>query len=267
MFRLLEALASYLDDGPEEFNKGKKRTKISNKKFFEKELYLFNYDFDDESMYQNWKQDEPNPFDENDVGRFDGKKVIFNYLYKKNGKKWYQDDLDELENLCLEGKSFLEIASKTERTEQAVLSKLKSLDWVFDLTNQGSVFLTKYDGIKVKKQIRYSPKSFYNSKLYFDTKIFKTIPKLEFPLPLKFVNKEELDIVFKFNGEEKKIHIEDNLMTYRLGENITNKDLYNSEIEISNSHLGNVSVNFKELDGNWSEYLLITSFFKKHNII
>ena len=143
MFRLLEALASYLDDGPEEFNKGKKRTKISNKKFFEKELYLFNYDFDDESMYQNWKQDEPNPFDENDVGRFDGKKVIFNYLYKKNGKKWYQDDLDELENLCLEGKSFLEIASKTERTEQAVLSKLKSLDWVFDLTNQGSVFLTK----------------------------------------------------------------------------------------------------------------------------
>ena len=47
----------------------------------------------------------------------------------------------------------------------------------------------------------------------------------------------------------------------------SSSNIQDSEIEISNSHLGNVSVNFKELDGNWSEYLLITSFFKKHNII
>ena len=262
---LLKLFLSLLEDPDAGFTKkGRKSAKISTNKFIENEFFIFNFDFSSQKYVKNWKKDEPNPWDPDDKPRYQGEKVVFNWLYENHGKRWDNESLEKLNTMCREGKSFLEIAAEFKRTETSLMSRLNSMGWEFQLTNHGKLYLVNKE---TAETINYSPKSIYHGKLILEESWFSQNLTLSFPLPLRFTKKEELMLELEIDGNVKIIEIEDNFMSYIISKKP--QTLLNStNVILRNELLGQVEIDFTQFSKNaWSELYLLTYYFKKINLI
>jgi len=263
---LLKLFLSLLDDPNSGFTKkGRQSAKISTQKFIENEFFMFNYDFENIKYFENWSLEEINPFDiNNDVAVHDNKKVVFNWSLENHGKRWSEEHLNKLEEMCIQGKSFLEMAYELKRRETSLMSRLNSQGWQYELTYNGELSLVNTEK---HHKFNYSPKSIYNGTLVLDQSWFNKSLTLSFPLPLMFADESELDIEFGVEGNMKSIKIQPNLMSYVL----TNKPINfinKSNVIIRNPVLGEVIVDFAEYSNSkWSEIYLRTLYFKKINVI
>ena len=104
--------------------------KVSIKKFFDKQFYLFNVQFDNQEFMEKF-----HPISDT--------QLELKYSLDKSGKKWSKEDIFLLEQFCKDGLSFLEFTQEFERKPESIYKKMNTLGWTFQINGKGKLRLIK----------------------------------------------------------------------------------------------------------------------------
>ena len=158
----------------------------------------------------------------------------------RHGKKWTIEDINLIENMCIEGKSILEILFESGRTIGPLIRKLNEIGWFFEFVD-GIFKLVQYQIVeseyRAQNTIIYYPKRLNYGFLTIKKSLFGTLIKLEFEYPFPKVNQKDLEVKISYNDVTKFIQINQDLCSYTLYNG--SKDVFNSTFVIENKKLNN----------------------------
>ncbi len=200
--------------------------KLINNKF-----YLLNFDFNDSSLINYFYIDSYL----NDL-------VFENQDLSNHGKRWTEEHFKSIKSAASEGKSFIEIVINTKRKPETVYKKMLDLDLNFSHNKYEGTF----DLIQPNdEKINYNPKNILNGSLQLVEGWFSSFVYLNFPLPIIFEERAELEIEVYINDEfVKKVMIDNHLMNYEILK-VTN-NWKDQKIKLYNTHLGSFTFYMKD---------------------
>ena len=184
---------------------------------------LLNYDFENKNI--------------NSCITFDNKTqdIVISTEAFRHGKKWTIEDINLIENMCIEGKSILEMLFESGRTIGPLIRKLNEIGWFFEFVD-GIFKLVQYQiaesEYRAQNTIIYYPKRLNYGFLTIKKTLFGTLIKLEFEYPFPKVNQKDLEVKISYNDVTKFIQINKDLCSYTLYNG--SKDVFNSTFVIEN---------------------------------
>tara|TARA_B100000989_G_scaffold298885_1_gene290758 strand:- start:2431 stop:3231 length:801 start_codon:yes stop_codon:yes gene_type:complete len=208
--------------------------KVSIKKFFDKQFYLFNVQFDNKQFMEKFR-----PISDT--------QLELKYSLDKSGKKWSKEDIFLLEQFCKDGLSFLEFTQEFERKPESIYKKMNTLGWTFQINGKGKLRLIKViDEDKI--EVNYNPKHLANGKFVLeDVGVFKSQIYLNFDLPVDFKNKKDLRLNLKVNNRENvEVDISKHKTSYLIMEESIKKMNFHT-IHIANDYLGSLKIELSDL--------------------
>ena len=165
----------------------------------------------------------------------------------RHGKKWTDEDIQNLLEMCYQGKSILEMLVKSGRKIGPLLRKLNEYGWFFE-REDNNIRLVQYEIVendfKAKNTIIYNPKHFFYSYLKIKKSWFSTEVIIGFKYPFKNVDKKDLDIKYFHNNTSKTIQINKDFSTYTLHNG--SNEIFNSEFKITHPKLGEMTYTLGE---------------------
>ena len=189
---------------------------------------LLNYDFENTDVNSCITFDDIN------------EELIISTEIFRHGKKWTIEDINLIEEMCIEGKSILEMLVHSGRKIGPLIRKLNDIGWFFEFVD-GIFKLVQYEIIdndyKAKNTIIYYPKRLNYGFLTIKKSLFNTLIKLEFEYPFPEVNRKDLEVKVSYNDITKSIQINKDLCSYTLYSG--SKDIFNSTFVIENEKLNN----------------------------
>ncbi len=189
---------------------------------------LLNYDFENKDM------NSCITFDNNN------QEIVISTEAFRHGKKWTTEDINLLENMCIEGKSILEMLFESGRTIGPLIRKLNEIGWFFEFVD-GIFKLVHYQIVeseyRAQNTIIYYPQRLNYGFLTIKKSLFGTLIKLEFEYPFPKVNQKDLEVKISYNDVTKFIQINKDLCSYTLYSG--SKDVFNSTFVIENKKLNN----------------------------
>ena len=158
----------------------------------------------------------------------------------RHGKKWTIEDINLIEDMCIEGTSILEMLVLSGRKIGPLIRKLNDIGWFFEFVD-GVFKLVQYEIIdndyKAKNTIIYYPRRLNYGFLTIKKSLFSTLIKLEFEYPFPKVNQKDLEVKISYNDVTKLIQINKDFCSYTLYNG--SKDVFNSTFVIENKKLNN----------------------------
>lgn len=208
---------------------------IGIQKLINNKFHLLNFDFNDSNLIKYFNIDSGfNDLDET--------QLVFETKDLNNaGKQWIEEHFEIIKSGASEGKSFIEIVINTKRKPEAVYKKMHDLDLSFSYN--------KYEGtldlfLPNDQKINYNPKNILNGNLEMVQEWFSSSLYLNFPLPVLFKARSELEIEVYINDEfAEKVMIDNHLMNYKILK-VTNWE--NKKIKLYNKHLGSLTFYMKD---------------------
>jgi len=165
----------------------------------------------------------------------------------RHGKKWTHDEIQDLLDMCFDGKSILEMLVKSGRSIGPLLKKLNEYGWYFEKVD--SVFrLVQYEVVgndfQAHNTIIYNPKHFCFGYLEIKKGWLLTEVIFGFKYPFTGIDKKDLNIKFVHNESSKIIEINKDFCTYTLYSG--GNEIFNSQIKVEHSELGSIKFNLNE---------------------
>lgn len=170
-----------------------------------------------------------------------------NWELSRHGKKWTHDEIQDLLDMCFDGKSILEMLVKSGRSIGPLLKKLNEYGWYFEKVD-GVFRLVQYgvvdNDLQAHNTIIYNPKHFCFGYVEIKKGWLLTEVTFGFKYPFTGIDKKDLNIEFFHNENSKIIEINKDFQTYTLHSG--GKEIFNSKFKIEHSKLGSITFNLNE---------------------
>jgi hypothetical protein len=183
----------------------------------------------------------------------------------RHGKTWTNEDIQNLFDMCYEGKSILEMLVKSGRKIGPLIRKLNEYGWYFEKV-ENNIRLVQYEIIEndfeAQHTINYKPKHFSFGYIEIKKSWLSTEAKFEFKYPFTGVDKKDLDIEFFHNDNSKIIEINKDFSSYTL--HAGGNEIFNSTFQIKHPELGEVTIH----NGKPNDYFInLLYYFKKNKVL
>jgi len=180
----------------------------------------------------------------------------------RHGKTWTHEDVQNLLNMCYQGKSILEMLVKSGRKIGPLIRKLNEYGWYFEKVDN-NIRLVEYEIVEndfeAQNTINYRPKHFYFGYLQITKSWLSTEAMFAFKYPFTDIDKKDLDIEFFHNDNSKTIEINKDFSSYTLHNG--GNEIFNSTFKIKHPKLGEITFNTSKPD----DYFISMLYYSKKN--
>ena len=180
----------------------------------------------------------------------------------RHGKIWTDEEIQNLLDMCFQGKSILEMLVKSGRKIGPLIRKLNEYGWYFEKVDN-NIRLVEYEIVEndfeAQNTINYRPKHFCFGYLQITKSWLSTEAMFAFKYPFTDVDKKDLDIEFFHNDNSKTIEINKDFSSYTLHNG--GNEIFNSTFKIKHPKLGEVTFNTSKPD----DYFVNMLYYSKKN--
>lgn len=188
----------------------------------------------------------------------------FQHSYFKNhGKTWTHQDEQLLNDLCEEGKSFIEMIHRLQRKPKPIENRMAKLGWHFVKSKDGSIDLYHQSPITNKLSLihNYNPKHILNARIRFVEGFISDKIFLDFAYPILLAKMDQLSLNISI-GDKKMLSFINgaSLRSYKIK---LPKNISDNQVKVSNKFLGSCTFNLNHILNSKEENIFLYEIISK----